>query len=144
MSELNNPIAEARRYVANAKTILKEKAIKDGDFYTDSKYIKMAGHTLWTGCLLALTYSLQIETKKGQRLDIKDFQAAAAKRNQKLLAMLNSGYNVMHLSMSYDGEKLYTISQSGIKVANNIIDWCEANAPKPIEDAKTKVSARKK
>ena len=43
--EHTNQILEARRYVANAKTILKEKAVKDGDYYTDSKYIKMAGHT---------------------------------------------------------------------------------------------------
>ena len=137
MAELTNPIAEARRYVANAKTILKEKAIKDGNRYTDSKYIKMAGHTLWTGCLLALTFALKIETKKGQRLDIKDYKAAAAKRNQKLLELLISGYNVMHLYMSYDGEKLYSISQSGVKTANEIIDWCEANAPKALNGTKT-------
>lgn len=43
--EQKNPIDEARRYYDNAKTILKEKAVKDGDYYTDSKYVKMAGDT---------------------------------------------------------------------------------------------------
>ena len=137
MAELTNPIAEARRYVANAKTILKEKAIKDGNYYTDSKYIKMAGHTLWSGCLVALTFALQIKPKKNQRLDIKDYQEAVSKRNQKLLVMLNSGYEAMHLYMGYDGNKSYNISQGGVKTANDIIDWCEANAPKALNGTKT-------
>ena len=143
MAEQKNPIAEAKRYLANAKEILRDKAIKDGDYYTDSKYVKMAGHTLWTGCLLALTYALQIKPKKGQRIDIKDFQEAAAKRNQKLLVMVNSGYNTMHLYMSYDGERSYNLSQGGIKTANDIIDWCEANAPTPLNGTKTKPKSKK-
>lgn len=126
--EHTNQILEARRYVANAKTILKEKAVKDGDYYTDSKYIKMAGHTLWTGCLVALDYALKIKHPKGRRVDIKDYQTAASKRSKKLLTMVNSGYNTMHLYMGYDGEKDYSLSQGGIKTANNIIDWCEANS----------------
>jgi len=130
--EKNNPIEEARRYVANAKAILKDKAIKDGNYYTDSKYVKMAGHTLWTGCLLALQYALKIVPKKGQRLDIKDFQDAASKKSKKLLTMVKVGYDTMHLCMSYDGNKSYMVSQGGIDTANDIIDWCEANAPKQL------------
>ena len=126
--EKTNPIEEAKRYVANAKMILKEKAIKDGLLYQDSKYVKLAGHALWTGCLLALQYALKIEQKKGHRLDIKDFKEAASKRNKKLLAYVTSGYNIMHLSMSYDGEKSYGVSKSGVDIANEIIKWCENNA----------------
>lgn len=102
--------------------------MKDGDYYTDSKYIKRAGHTLWTGCLVALDYALKIKHPKGRRVDIKDYQTAASKRSKKLLTMVNSGYNTMHLYMGYDGEKDYSLSQGGIKTANNIIDWCEANS----------------
>jgi hypothetical protein len=43
--ELKNPIQEAKRYLANAKEILSEKAGKDGNYYSDSKYVKMAGNT---------------------------------------------------------------------------------------------------
>ena len=126
--EHTNQILEARRYVANAKAILKEKALKNGNFYTDSKYVKMAGHTLWTGCLVALDYALKIKRPKGGRIDIKDYQMAASKRSKTLLNLVNSGYNTMHLSMGYDGEKNYRVSQGSIEVANDIINWCEANA----------------
>ena len=126
--EHTNQIQEARRYVANAKTILKEKAIKDGKYYTDSKYIKMAGHTLWTGCLVALDYALRLQRPKDGRLDIKDYQCAVAKRSKKLLVMINSGYDTMHLCMSYDGNKSYGVCKAGVETANDIINWCEANA----------------
>ena len=142
--EKKNPIEEAKRYVENAKTILKEKAIKDGDYYTDSKYVKMAGHTLWTGCLIALDYALGIQRKKCQRRDIDDYKEAAAKRNKKLLTMIISGYNTMHLYMSYDGDKAYGVSKSSVDTANNIIAWCEANAPKPVALSGTKTAARKR
>ena len=126
--EHTNQIQEARRYVANAKTILKEKAVKDGNYYTDSKYVKMAGHTLWTGCLVALNYALKLQRPKEGRLDIKDYQNAASKRSKKLLVMLNSGYNTMHLYMGYDGDKTYSLCKGAIDTANDIINWCETNA----------------
>jgi len=53
MAELKNPIYEAERYLQNAREILSEKAGKDGDYYSDRKYVKMAGHTAWCGVLLA-------------------------------------------------------------------------------------------
>ena len=46
MAELKNPIKEAERYLQNAKQILSEKAEKDGNYYNDSKYVKMAGNLL--------------------------------------------------------------------------------------------------
>ncbi len=128
--ECENKIKEARRYVSNAKTILKDKALKDGLLYTDSKYVKLAGHALWTGCLVALDYALKIKPKKNQRLDIDDYKAAAAKHNKKLLTMINSGYETMHLYMGYDGNKTYSLCKGGVDTANAIIDWCEKNAPK--------------
>jgi hypothetical protein len=47
-------IIEAKRYISNAKEILKEKAIKEDGFYKDRKYVKMAGHTAYAGVLVAL------------------------------------------------------------------------------------------
>ena len=130
MAELTNPIAEAKRYLSNAKTILKEKAIKDGIYYTDSKYTRMAGNCMWNGCLIALTYTLNLKTSRGQRLDINDFKAAATKRNKKLLSDIVEGYNIMHLFMGYDGTKDVKVIASGLERMNNIIDWCEAMRPK--------------
>jgi len=39
MATLKHPIQEAERYLENAKTILSEKAEKEGDYYSDSKYV---------------------------------------------------------------------------------------------------------
>jgi len=45
MASLKHPIREAERYLQNARQILSEKAEKDGDYYNDIKYVKMAGNT---------------------------------------------------------------------------------------------------
>lgn len=42
---------EALRYVEKAKEILSTKAKKEERFYTDKKYVRMAGNTLWNGVL---------------------------------------------------------------------------------------------
>jgi len=49
-------ILAAKRYLDNAKEILREKALKDDGYYQDFKYVKMAGHTAYTGILLALDF----------------------------------------------------------------------------------------
>ncbi len=123
--ELQNPIDEARRYMDNAKTILRDQAIKDGDFYQDSKYIKMAGHTMWTGCLVALDYALAINKKKGRRKDIDDYKKAAAEIDKKLLTYVVTGYGTMHLAMGYDGNKSVKVSQGAFDCMKYIIDWCD-------------------
>ena len=70
--ERKNPIQEAERYLKKARAILSEKAGKDGGYYTDRKYVRMAGHTAWMGVLIALDAALQVKAglKKGQRPDI--------------------------------------------------------------------------
>ena len=57
--------SETLLYVDNAKEILSTKAGKEGKFYNDPKYIKMAGNTLWNGALLALDHKFP-EIKKGK------------------------------------------------------------------------------
>ena len=142
--EKQNPIEEAKRYLANSKEILKEKAVKDGDNYTDSKYTRMAGNCMWNGCLLALKHTLGLHAKRGQRLDIQDFKTAASKRNKKLLNDVVEGYNIMHLYMGYDGTKDAAIVLSGIKRMQNIIRWCESNAPQPLNGTKTAAKRTRK
>lgn len=56
-------IIEAKRYMNNAREILREKALKEDGYYQDSKYVKMAGHTAYTGILIALDGFLE---KKGK------------------------------------------------------------------------------
>lgn len=61
MQPLSNPIKEAERYLLNAKQILSEKAGKDGNYYENPKYVKMAGNTAWSGVLVALDGALNVK-----------------------------------------------------------------------------------
>ena len=47
-------------------------------------------------------------------------------KSKKLLALVNSGYNVMHLSMDYDGTSRKSVCDDGFHLANEIIDRCAA------------------
>ena len=126
--EKKNPITEARRYVANAaETIKKADYDRSINSYQDGKYVKMAGNALWNGCLIALDAAFEIRKnlKKGQRPDIDQYRDAAAKRDKKLLSYINNGYNTMHLSMGYDGNKSKKVCDAGFETANAIIDRCE-------------------
>jgi len=59
--EKKNPIEEARRYVDNAKDLLREKGELDPEThsYSDRKYVKMAGNTLWNGVLFILSVEIR-------------------------------------------------------------------------------------
>ena len=130
--EKKDPIEEAWRYVANAKDVIR-KANFDPELniYTDGKYIKMAGNTLWNGCLIALDAALGVNEGKG-RPDIKKYKEAAAKRDKKLMAAIVAGYDTMHLSMGYDGAKGKKICGAGFEYANAIIDRCAMLVPEPV------------
>ena len=121
-----DPVAEARRYVQNAKELLEEKARLDVETqaYQDRKYIRMAGNTLWNGVLLILDATFQLENKKG-RLSIYDYRNVVGQRDKKLFDMVNRGYDTMHLAMGYDGNLEKAISSAGIRIANDIIDRCK-------------------
>lgn len=122
--EKKDPIEEARRYVSNAKETI-EKANFDPELgnYTDSKYIKTAGNILWNGCLVALDAVLHVRKGKG-RPSVEKYKEAASQRDRKLLATIVSGYDVMHLSMGYDGTKNKKVCDVGFESANAIIDRC--------------------
>lgn len=130
--ELKNPIEEARRYVANAKEVIK-KANYDPELniYTDGKYVKMAGNTLWNGCLIALDAALDIRKGKG-RPSIEKYKEAAAKRDRKLLAAIVAGYDFMHLTMGYDGSKGKKTCDTGFEYANDIINRCAKLCAEPV------------
>lgn len=120
------PVAEARRYVENARTLLIEKAGLDPEtqFYHDRKYVRMAGNTLWNGMLLILKAAFHVNKKKG-RLSIDDYRIVIENRDKKMLDFVNAAYDIMHLAMGYDGVLEKSVSQKGIQIANEIIDRCE-------------------
>ena len=130
--EKKDPIEEARRYVANAEEVIK-KANYDPErqSYTDSKYIKAAGDYLWKGCLIALDALFDISKRKG-RPDIRKYKEEAGKRDRKLLNSVNIGYNTMHLSMGYDGNKDKRVCDAGFANANDIINHCARLMSAPV------------
>jgi len=127
MARLKHPIREAERYLENARQILSEKAEKDGDYYNDSKYVKMAGNTAWNSVLVALDAVLpvRVNMKKGQRLDFRDYQEAIAKKDNKMANPLLVAYDMLHKSLGYDGITDYKIVQLSLDKAKIILDWAD-------------------
>ena len=129
--EKQNPIEEAQRYVDNAKQTLKENGELDRATrtYSDRKYVRSAGHFLWNAVLIALDAVFHVKTSR-QRPDIKDYKAAVATRDRKLLALVNAGYDTMHITMSYDGNQSKAVCDEGFRLADEIIKICSKMLPK--------------
>jgi hypothetical protein len=125
--ESSTQIQEAKRYLDNAKELLTAKANKEGDYYRDSKYVRMAGDTAWKGALMALDAVFNVKQYPKHRVSVEDYKAAVAKRNKQLLTRVNGGYQILHITMGYDGLTNYRVCQEGLKEAQTIIDWCESN-----------------
>ena len=119
-------IKEARRYVDNADKVLRENGCynKELKLYEDDKYVRAAGHYLWHSVLLALDAVFHVRKDRRTRVDVNDYYDAVGKRDRKLLALVNSGYNTMHLSMDYDGNSRKNVCDDGFALANDIIDRC--------------------
>ena len=127
MARLKHPIREAERYLQNARQILSEKAEKDGNYYNDTKYVKMAGNTAWNGVLVALDAVLKVREnmKKGQRVEFKDYEEAIAKRDRKMANPLLGAYESLHKTMGYDGNPVYKVVQSSLQQADILIAWAD-------------------
>jgi len=127
MTKLKHPIREAERYLQNARQILSEKAEKDGNYYHDTKYVKMAGNTAWNGVLVALDAVLNVREnlKKGQRPEFRDYEEAIAKKDRKMTVPLLSAYESLHKALGYDGNPRYAIVQDSLKQANFLVAWAD-------------------
>lgn len=123
-----NAIEEARRYVENARETLSENGEYNAELkrYDDDKYVRAAGNYLWLGVLMALDSVFHVRSDRRTRVDINDYREAVAKRDRKLLALVKDGYEVMHLYMNYDGNQQKSVCDTGFRIANDIIDRCEA------------------
>ncbi|WAC09591.1 DUF5618 family protein [Dyadobacter pollutisoli] len=117
-------ITEAKRYLSNAKEILREKAVKENGVYKDRKYVKMAGHTAYAGVLVALD-SVLGDKKKKTRKSVEWYQKELSGTDKKILSYFLAAYDTLHLSMSYDGNLSAAVSKGGLELAEKIIDWAE-------------------
>ena len=121
----NDPIAESRRYVENARTTLRENANLDPEEnrYQDDKYVKSAGSFLWSGVLIALEAVFHVKVGR-KRVDINSYRSVIRQRDRKLLGLVNDGYEYIHIYMGYDGSLSKDLCDNGIRIANEIIDRC--------------------
>jgi len=117
-------ITEAKRYISNAKEILREKAIKENGVYQDRKYVKMAGHTAYAGVLVALD-SVLGDKKTKTRKSVEWYQKELSTTDRKILSYFLAAYDTLHLAMSYDGNLSADVSKAGLEIADKIINWAE-------------------
>jgi hypothetical protein len=128
MRNPKNAKFEAERYLANAKEILATKAIPNGSFYDDTKYVKMACGTAYNAVLLAIdTYLEQknetIQKGKYQRKNIKDYKAKLSQmEDREMQNLLNNAYDILHLYGYYDGINNKVVIDEGIHLAEKILE----------------------
>jgi hypothetical protein len=116
---------EAIRFMDNAKEYLKN-AKKEGKFYQDTKYVKMACGTACNGVLVAMDGFLILRgikkpTKK-DRKSIEFYQSHIAKIDRKMLVCLNSAYQLLHLYGYYDGTNNAHVVKAGFDDAYTLIE----------------------
>lgn len=116
-------VTEARRYLENARALLRDKAIKEEGYYQDIKYVRMAGHTAYSGVLVALDAALGVK-KKGRK-SVEWYKEELAALDKKALGAFVSAYDILHLSMGYDGIPSAKVANNGLEEADTLINWVE-------------------
>ncbi|MCF0062115.1 DUF5618 family protein [Dyadobacter chenwenxiniae] len=122
-------ISEARRHIDNAKDFLSNNAKKQDGMYQDKKYVKIAGHTAYTGILLALNELLGEKNKKTPK-SVEWYQMELSKVDKSLLSKFTTAYQVLHIDMGYQGSKSAKLASVGLEEAEKIIKWVETRLEK--------------
>ena len=123
---------EAMRYMSNAKECLnKAKMDKEGRYYDDTKYVKMACGTAYSGVLVALDGFLKLKGVKAptgkDRKSIEYYTGSISKIDKKMLNSLNSTYKILHLWGYYDGIEKVDVVKSGFAEAKTLINKIKPN-----------------
>jgi hypothetical protein len=119
---MKEELKEAKRYLINAKEILRDKAVRKDRFYADKKYVRMAGNTAYNGVLEALD-AIVPPPAKGKRKSIEHYQHYLAKKDKKILTLLNDAYNTLHLAMGYDGNLNVLVAKAGMDTAEELLNY---------------------
>jgi hypothetical protein len=123
----DSSLDEAERYLANAREILKTKAGNGvPGYYTDAKYVKMACNTAWNGVLVALDSKIPLPSR-GNRKTVDFYKQYLTTKSRKVLNDFISAYNYLHLFGGYDGDLNRKTAQTGLELAESILDWCRRN-----------------
>ena len=115
---------EAMRYMDNAKECL-QKAQKEGNFYNNRKYVKMACGTAYSGMLVALDGFLTLKDvvlpKGKKRKSIEFYHENLAGLDRKMLNTLNCAYEVLQFGY-YNGITDAIVVKRGFENAYVLID----------------------
>jgi len=119
---------EAIRYMDNAKECL-VKAQKEDKYYRDTKYVRMACGTAYSGVLIALDgflilkgIEMPAKKVKKSRKSIEYYQSNIAKMDGKMLGTLNRTYQILHLYGYYDGIDSVNVIKEGFDEAYTLIE----------------------
>ena len=116
---------EAIRYMDNAKEFLKN-AKKDDNIYRDTKYVRTACGTAYSGLLIALDGLLMLKgadkPSKKQRKSVEYYQSIITKIDKKMLDNFNIAYKILHLSGYYDGIESVSVIKEGFDTAYKLIE----------------------
>ena len=117
---------EAMRYMDNAREYLKS-AKKEDNIYRDTKYVRTACGTAYSGVLVALDgFSIVkgVHTSKSKKLrkSIEYYQKILGQQDRKMLDNLNLAYKILHLSGYYDGIEDAVVIRRGFDLADKIIE----------------------
>lgn len=86
----------------------------------------MACNTAWNGILVALDEKVPAHSKV-KRKSVDTHKQYLTTKNKKVLNDFVSSYNYLHLLGGYDGDRNKKTAQTGLELAQNIIDWCRKN-----------------
>ena len=89
----------------------------------------MAGHTAYTGVLVALDTLLSDKTKK-TRKSVEWYQKELSTIDKKITTSFSDVYEILHLAMSYDGMQSAKVIAPGMQEAERIISWSEQRLEK--------------
>ena len=98
---------------------------KEGKYYQDVKYVRTACGTAYSGVLIAVEAWLKIKlgNKFKRPRSIEAYRESVAKQDKKLLNILNSAYESLHLVGYYDGSNNANLIKEGFDEAYNIIEY---------------------
>ncbi len=115
---------EALRYMDNAKETL-QKAGKDEGLYKDKKYVRTASGIAYNAILIAIDEYLHRKEGNSYKKakSIEEYKSRITNKDKKLLALLVSAYDSLHINGYYIGTTSVDTIVSGLNKAYQIIEY---------------------
>lgn len=129
MRETNTTrMEQASRYLDYARQIIVDRsAINQGtSYYLDAvfaKYAQLAGHTAYTGIVVALDTLFSPDLPTQQAVDWQWYKTKVATIDKHQSERFYSLYSIFRLSMECDGICDEEIATIGFREANRLFDW---------------------